>query len=60
MATFSRQAVPEWNGDVIGGAGHVTAGTGGFAVPTAFPSIAGEAAGKTTPEELLAASHVTC
>jgi lipoyl-dependent peroxiredoxin len=60
MATFSRQAVLEWNGDVMGGAGQVTAGTGAFAVPATFPSTAGEAAGKTTPEELLAASHATC
>jgi osmotically inducible protein OsmC len=60
MATFSRQAVLEWNGDVMDGAGQVTAGTGAFAVPATFPSIAGEVAGKTTPEELLAASHATC
>jgi lipoyl-dependent peroxiredoxin len=60
MATFSRHAVLEWNGDVMDGAGQVTAGTGAFAVPATFPSIAGEAAGKTTPEELLAASHATC
>ncbi len=60
MATLSRQAVLEWNGDVMDGAGQVTAGTGAFAVPATFPSTAGEAAGKTTPEELLAASHATC
>jgi hypothetical protein len=48
MATFSRHAVLEWNGDVMDGAGQVTAGTGAFAVPATFPSIAGEAAGKTT------------
>jgi osmotically inducible protein OsmC len=60
MATISRQAVLEWNGDVISGAGQVTAGTDAFAVPVTFPSTAGEPAGKTTPEELLAASHATC
>jgi osmotically inducible protein OsmC len=60
MATFSRQAVLEWNGDVMDGAGQVTAGTGAFMVPATFPSTAGEAAGKTTPDELLAASHATC
>jgi osmotically inducible protein OsmC len=60
MATFSRRAVLEWNGDVMSGAGEVTAGTRAFAVPATFPSTAGEALGKTTPEELLAASHATC
>jgi osmotically inducible protein OsmC len=60
MATFSRRAVLEWNGDVMDGAGEVTAGTGAFAVPATFPSTAGEAPGKTTPEELLAAAHATC
>ena len=60
MATFSRRAVLEWNGDVMDGAGDVSAGTRAFAVPVTFPSTAGETPGKTTPEELLAASHATC
>jgi osmotically inducible protein OsmC len=60
MATFSRHAVLEWEGEVMDGGGHVTAGTRAFAVPVTFPSTAGEAPGKTTPEELLAASHATC
>jgi osmotically inducible protein OsmC len=60
MATFSRRAVLEWNGDVMNGAGDVTAATRAFAVPVTFPSTVGEAPGKTTPEELLAASHATC
>ena len=60
MATFSRRAVLEWNGDVVDGAGDVTAGTRAFAVPVTFPSATGEAPGKTTPKELLAASHATC
>jgi osmotically inducible protein OsmC len=60
MATFSRHAVLDWTGDVMDGVGQVTAGTGAFAVPATFPSTVGEAAGKTTPEELLAASHATC
>src|SRR5262245_39705887 len=60
MATFSRSAVLKWNGDVMDGAGVVTAGTGAFAVQATFPRTAGDALGKTTPEELLAASHATC
>jgi osmotically inducible protein OsmC len=60
MATISRHAVLEWSGDVTGGGGRATAGNGAFAVAVTFPSTAGEAAGHTTPEELLAASHATC
>jgi hypothetical protein len=36
MATFSRRAVLEWNGDVMAGAGEVTAATAAFAVPVTF------------------------
>src|SRR5918999_3174438 len=60
MAIFSRHAVLEWTGEVSEGAGSVTAGTDAFAVAVTFPSTTGEAPGKTTPEELFAASHATC
>jgi lipoyl-dependent peroxiredoxin len=60
MAVFSRHAVLEWKGDVTDGGGDVTAGTRACAIAVTFPSIAGEAPHKTTPEELLAASHATC
>ena len=59
-ATFSRSATIDWTGDVPRGAGAVTAGTEAFSVPVTFPRLAGEPAGVTTPEELLAASHATC
>ena len=60
MATFSRYAVVDWNGDVLRGSGIVTAGTAAFAVPVTFPRVHGEAPGNTTPEELLAAAHASC
>src|SRR5687768_12841950 len=60
MAQFSRSAVVEWNGDVIRGAGVVSADTEAFTVPVTFPRITKEPPGHTTPEELLAASHGTC
>lgn len=60
MTQFSRTAEIEWNGDVMRGNGRVIAGTQAFAVPITFPSTSGEDPGKTTPEELLAASHATC
>jgi len=60
MATFSRHAELEWNGGVTGGNGRIRAGTASFDVGATFPSIAGESAGMTTPEEMLAASHAIC
>lgn len=59
-ATFSRQAVLDWDGDVLRGAGAVRAGTGAFDVPATFPRVAGDPEGATTPEELLAATHAVC
>jgi lipoyl-dependent peroxiredoxin len=60
MATFSRRAELQWEGDLMSGAGDVRAGSGAFAVPVRFPSVVGDPPGKTTPEELLAASHAAC
>ena len=60
MAFFSRQAVLQWTGDVVRGSGHVAAASGAFTTDATFPRLAGEPAGATTPEELLAASHATC
>jgi len=58
--TFARSAEITWNGDVVRGSGAVSAGSGAFQIPAMFPSLRGEPAGVTTPEELLAASHAVC
>lgn len=42
------------------GTGRIAAGSGTFEAGATFPRIAGEPAGATTPEELLAAAHATC
>jgi len=60
MATFSRRAELRWDGELMTGGGQVAAGSGAFTVPVRFPSVSGDPPGKTTPEELLAASHATC
>lgn len=60
MATFARQASVDWNGNLMDGNGRSKAGTGAFDLPVTFPSRIGEGDGKTTPEELLAASHAVC
>ena len=60
MATFSRHADVNWVGSVMDGKGEMTAGTGAFTLPVTFPSRIGEAGGKTSPEELMAAAHAAC
>ena len=60
MATFARHVDVEWTGGLMDGSGAAAAGTGAFALPVTFPSRIGEGDGKTTPEELLAASHAVC
>src|SRR5574341_1411754 len=61
MATFARHADVEWTGNLMEGNGTAKAGTGAFTVPVTFPSrIAERGDGKTTPEELMAASHAVC
>lgn len=62
MATFARHADVEWTGNLMEGSGTAKAGTGAFSnLPVTFPSrIAANGDGKTTPEELMAASHAVC
>ena len=61
MATFARHVDVEWTGTPMEGNGTAAAGTGAFTLPVTFPSrIAPTGDGKTTPEELMAASHAVC
>jgi osmotically inducible protein OsmC len=61
MATFARHVDVDWTGNLLEGSGVATAGTGAFSVPVTFPSrIAPVGDTKTTPEELMAASHAVC
>jgi osmotically inducible protein OsmC len=60
MATFERHVDVEWSGSVMEGSGTAKAGTGAFTLPVTFPSRIGEPAGKTSPEELMAAAHAAC
>ena len=60
MATFARNVNVEWTGGLMDGKGEAKAGTGAFSLPVTFPSRVGEPDGKTTPEELMAASHAVC
>jgi lipoyl-dependent peroxiredoxin len=51
-----------WEGDLLSGAGKVTAATSGVFKDEAVSWAArtGERGGKTSPEELLAAAHASC
>lgn len=60
MATFARHADVEWTGGLMDGNGTARAGTGAFSLPVTFPSRISQGDDKTTPEELLAASHAIC
>ncbi len=60
MATFERHVDVEWKGTVMEGKGEAKAGTGAFTLPVTFASRIGEPAGKTSPEELMAAAHAAC
>lgn len=60
MATFERHAEVNWQGSVMDGSGVAKAGTGAFSLPVTFPARIGEPAGKTSPEELMAAAHAAC
>jgi osmotically inducible protein OsmC len=60
MAAFERHVDVEWTGSVTDGSGVAKAGTGAFTLPVTFPSRIGEPAGKTSPEELMAAAHAAC
>jgi osmotically inducible protein OsmC len=58
--TFERHADVDWKGSVMEGGGDTKAGSGAFTLPVTFPNRIGEPAGKTSPEELMAAAHAAC
>lgn len=60
MATFSRHVEVDWTGNLLEGSGTVSAGTGAFALPVAFPKRVGEPGGETSPEELVAGALGVC
>ena len=60
MATFERSVTTDWQGGLMDGTGVAKAGSGAFSLPVTFPNRIGEAEGKTSPEELMAAAHAAC
>ena len=60
MAT-TRNASAHWEGSLMEGAGQVTFDSSGLGTyDVTWPSRAEEANGRTSPEELIAATHSTC
>jgi osmotically inducible protein OsmC len=57
-----RTATVTWNGNLASGSGTVSAGTSGrfTDLPVSWASRTEDAAGRTSPEELLAAAHASC
>jgi lipoyl-dependent peroxiredoxin len=61
MPHIERTASITWDGNVARGNGSISAGTGAFGgLPFSLPTRIGQAEGKTSPEELLAAAHGGC
>ena len=61
MPLIERTAHVGWDGNVARGNGTLDAGTGAFdGLPFSLPTRIGQAEGKTSPEELLAAAHGGC
>jgi osmotically inducible protein OsmC len=57
---FERHVNVDWQGTVMEGKGEAKAGSGAFSLPVTFPSRIGDPAGRTSPEELMAAAHAAC
>ncbi|MCS7007059.1 MAG: OsmC family peroxiredoxin [Thermoleophilia bacterium] len=61
MPRIAREAEVAWEGSVARGSGVVSASSSGaFELPVTLASRVGDPAGRTSPEELLAAAHATC
>jgi len=61
MPRIERSATVVWEGNVARGEGRISAHTGAFTdLPYSLPTRIGQAEGKTSPEELLAAAHASC
>ena len=61
MPRIERSADVSWEGNVARGEGLITAESGAFSeLPFSLPTRIARVAGKTSPEELLAAAHAGC
>ena len=56
----TRSASAEWRGDLQGGAGELSLGSGRLTAPYTFVSRFETGEGGTNPEELIGAAHAAC
>ncbi|TCC07163.1 OsmC family peroxiredoxin [Kribbella soli] len=61
MTAVQRTAQVDWTGSIARGSGITSGGSGALReLPVTLASRFGESAGKTSPEELIAAAHAGC
>jgi osmotically inducible protein OsmC len=61
MPIAERTATCSWDGDLAHGSGMVTGASGGLGeLPVTWASRTERSAGRTSPEELVAAAHASC
>ncbi len=60
MPSFDRHADVTWQGPIREGKGEIRAGSHAFTLPVTFGSRVENPAGRTSPEELIAAAHAAC
>lgn len=60
MAAITREATTVWNGSLTDGSGKLDSGSGVLSTPVTWAARTGDAAGHTSPEELIAAAHAAC
>lgn len=61
MAIAERQATTVWQGSLTGGSGTLTGASGALTdLPVTWASRTERSAGRTSPEELIAAAHASC
>jgi osmotically inducible protein OsmC len=61
MAMAERRAEVVWEGNLSGGSGRFTVGSGAMGeLPVTWASRTERSDGKTSPEELIAAAHASC
>ncbi len=61
MAPIERRAEAVWEGSLLEGSGSASGASGAFeALPVTWASRVEDPAGRTSPEELIAAAHAAC
>jgi osmotically inducible protein OsmC len=60
MSIAQRTAEVVWDGTLAGGTGALSSGSGALKLPVTWAARTEQPDGKTSPEELIAATHASC